>query len=280
VGKILGRAAVNAGMAEDAGAEVLRSKRAATRYQILVGIADRQPAVSQQEIADAIGITAQAVSDYLQDLMAEGYVRKHGRGRYEVTKEGVDWLITQTDALRDYVRHVSEEVIGEVEVETALATGEIAEGEAVSLSMRDGVLRATPGGAGEATAVAVTAADRGQDVGVADFEGVLDYDLGRVTAVTVPGIRKGGSAAIDPAVVADHAADHDLLAVAGVEALAAARAADLDPDLRFGTPLAVQEAATRGLDVLLVVVADELSAHVDRLREVSVSYEVVDAADR
>ncbi|MFT4946514.1 MAG: putative transcriptional regulator, partial [Natronomonas sp.] len=30
---------------------VLRSKRAATRYQILVEIAERQPAVNQQEIA-------------------------------------------------------------------------------------------------------------------------------------------------------------------------------------------------------------------------------------
>ena len=48
---------------EEAG--VLRSKRTATRYQILVEIADRQPAVNQQEIADAIGVTAQAVSGYL-----------------------------------------------------------------------------------------------------------------------------------------------------------------------------------------------------------------------
>ena len=75
--------------------DVLASKRDATRYQILVEIAERQPAVSQQEIADAIGITSQAVSNYLQELVENDHVEKLGRGRYEVTKEGVDWLISQ-----------------------------------------------------------------------------------------------------------------------------------------------------------------------------------------
>ena len=44
----------NAEAAANAG--VLRSKRNATRYEILVGIAERQPAVSQQEIAEAIDV--------------------------------------------------------------------------------------------------------------------------------------------------------------------------------------------------------------------------------
>ncbi|WP_251341773.1 MarR family transcriptional regulator [Haloplanus halophilus] len=258
---------------------VLRSKRSATRYQILVGIAERQPAVSQREIADDIGITAQAVSDYLQGLIEEGYVRSPGRGRYEVTKEGVDWLITRTDELREFVAHVSEDVIGQVEIETALATAPISEGETVSLSMRDGVLRATPGAAGSTTAVAVTDADPERDVGITDFEGVLDYDLGRVTAVSVPRVQDGGSAAVDAASTADHAADADLVATAGTEALAAARAAGLEPDVRFGTPQAVGEAAARGLDVLLLAVADELSTHLDRLRDGNINYEVVDPAE-
>ena len=92
--------------------DVLANKRAATRFRILVEIAERQPAVSQQEIADAIGITAQAVSDYLQGLTEEGYVDKRGRGRYQVTKEGVDWLITRTERLRTFVDHVAEDVVG------------------------------------------------------------------------------------------------------------------------------------------------------------------------
>jgi len=263
--------------ADDAG--VLESKRNATRYQILVEIAERQPAVSQQEIADAIGITAQAVSDYLQGLVERGHVEKHGRGRYEVTKEGVDWLITRTDGLREYVDHVAEDVIGQVEIDTAIATAPIAEGDTVSLSMRDGVQRATPGAGGSATAVAVTDADAEQDVGVTNWEGVLDYELGTVTVVSIPRVENGGSAAAAPDRIAARAADADLVAVAGAEALAAATAADVDPDVRFGTAAAAQEAAARGQDVLVVAVTTALSAHTDRLREHDISYEVVDAAE-
>jgi putative transcriptional regulator len=259
---------------------VLRSKRNATRYQILVQIAERQPAVNQQEIADAIGVTPQAVSDYLRDLSEQGYVNKHGRGRYEITKEGVDWLISQTDELRTFVRHVSEDVIGQVDVETAIATTDVSDGETVSLSMQDGALHAMSGGAGAATAVAVTSASAGQDVGITNFDGVVDYELGTVTVLSVPQVQNGGSSAVDLEAMTELAASHDLLAVAGGEALAAVNAAGLDPDIRFGSASAVQEAATKGLDVLLVAATDVLSPHTDRLREGNISYEVVDTAEQ
>ncbi|MFB6218904.1 MAG: MarR family transcriptional regulator [Halobacteriaceae archaeon] len=261
---------------EPEGSGVLRSKRDATKYRILVCIAERQPAVNQREIADAIGVTAQAVSDYLQELVEQGYVDKQGRGRYEVTKEGVDWLITRTDELREFVAHVSEDVIEAVEVDTALATAPIEEGQAVSLSMADGVLRAAPGTEGATTAVAVTAAGAGEDVGVTDFEGLLDYELGRVTVVSVPPVQRGGSRAVDATDLRERAGAHDRLAVSGVEAVAAAAAADLDPDLRFGTPQGVREAAMTGLDVLLLAVTDDVAAHTDALREQNIGYEVIE----
>lgn len=257
---------------------VLQSKRNATRYQILVQIAERQPAVSQQEVADAIGITAQAVSDYLQDLVEQGHVDKQGRGRYEVTKEGVDWLIARTDQLREFVEHVSEDVIEQVEVETAVAVADLAEGDTVSLTMRDGVLHAVPGGTGSATAVAVTDAPANRDVGVTNFAGVLDHEVGTVTVVSVPRVQDGGSDAVDPGRLLELREDHTLVAAAGTEALVAVRAAEIEPDVRFGTTMAVQEAARKGLDVLLVASTHELSAHTDRLRDGNVSYEVVEAA--
>ncbi|WP_058365150.1 DUF7839 domain-containing protein [Haloparvum sedimenti] len=272
---------------------VLASKRDATRYRVLVEIASRQPAVSQGEIAEAVGVTSQAVSDYVRDLVEADYVEKHGRGRYEVTKEGVDWLISRTDALEGYVETVSSDVLGSVDVDAAVATDAVSEGDTVGLTMRDGVLHAVPvggdhgggdggdGGGGRsgeaASAVAVTAGEAGEAVGVTDFEGVVDYEPGTVTALVVPPVTEGSPP--EPAAIADYAADHDLIAVAGTEAYAAARRADVRPDIRFGTVEGVAEAAVRGLDVLLLAVANALSRHTSRLREDGIRYEVRDPAD-
>ncbi|MDZ7731321.1 MAG: winged helix-turn-helix transcriptional regulator [Natrialbaceae archaeon] len=255
---------------------VLQSKRSATRYQILLEIAERQPSVNQQEVADSIGITAQAVSDYLQDLVSEGYVTKHARGRYEVTTEGVDWLITQTETLRNLVEHVSNDVIGQVEIETAVAMSDIEEGETVSLRMQDGLLQARAGSAGTTTAVAVTSASADEDVGVTNFEGLLEYDLGTVTIVSIPSVQDGGSRSVDTSAVASLAADTDLVAVAGVEATIAAEMASISADIRFGSAESVQEAALKGLDIIALVSADLLSAHTDLLREEPIDFEVID----
>ncbi len=255
---------------------VLGSKRDATRYQVLVEIAARQPAVSQSEIAAAIGITSQAVSDYVRDLVEAGYVDKGGRGRYEVTKEGVDWLISRTDSLETYLDRVSSDVLGSVEVDAAVAAGPIAEGDEVGLVMRDGVLHADPTG-GAATAVAVTSGAAGEAVGVTDFEGVVDYETGQVTVLPVPPVTE--DAPPSPAAIRERVPEDGLLAAAGTEAYALVRGAELYPDVRFGTSEAVAEAALRGLDVLLVAVADDVPRHTTRLRESNVPHSVLDAAE-
>lgn len=255
---------------------VLSSKRYATRYRILVELTARQPAVSQTEIADAVGITSQAVSEYLQDLVDRHHVEKLGRGRYQVTKEGVDWIISQTEALREYTNYVSEEVVDQVDTVAAIATAPIESGEPVTLSMVDGELHASPGTSGSHTAVATTAAAADDAVGVTDFQGMLDYDYGTVTIVSVPAVTDHAPADLDPVTVSETLEGHELLAVAGTEALAMARSVDREPDIRFGTPDAVREAAAKGVDVVVLAVTAEQSAITDRLREQNIGYEVIE----
>jgi putative transcriptional regulator len=256
---------------------VLRRKRNATRYRVLVEIAARQPAVSQREIADAIGVTAQAVSEYVGELVEIGHIEKEGRGRYRITKEGVDWLLSRTDELEAFTDYVSEEVLGQVDVEAAIATEAVAADEPVGLSMRDGILHATPRTEGRASAITVTDAAAGEAVGVSEFEGLLDYDPGVVRIITVPAVGSEGEQP-EPSTLQEAAAEHDLLAAAGVEAIASIRTAGREADVRFGTPQAVEAAAARGLDVLLVAVETTVSAHTDRLRDQNIRYEIIHAA--
>ena len=69
---------------------VLSRKRESKRYLILIEIAKHQPAINQGEIADSIGVTSQAVSEYMKELSDSGHVSKLVMGRYEITPKGVD----------------------------------------------------------------------------------------------------------------------------------------------------------------------------------------------
>ncbi|AKH97297.1 DUF7839 domain-containing protein [Halanaeroarchaeum sulfurireducens] len=256
--------------------EVLEDKRTATRFRILVEIADRQPAVSQGEIATAVGVTSQAVSEYIRDLVDEDFVEKEGRSRYRVTNEGVDWLLRTASDVRRFADHVTDDVLGGVHEDAAIATGDIEVGDVVTLSMKDGLLHATPGDRGPATGVATTDATAGEDVGVSGFEGVMDFDPGSVTLYQVPPARSGGSDAVDAQALADPCENAPVVLAEGVEAVVAVRKAGLEPQSTFAAGDIAAAAAQRGVRVVVVVTADEVGRVTDPLRDAGTSYEVAD----
>jgi len=257
-------------------ADVLSDKRSATRFRILVEIADRQPAVSQGEIADAVGVTTQAVSEYIRELTEEGLVEKEGRSRYRITKEGVDWLLRTADDVRRYADRVTEDVLGSVQEDAAIATGDIAQGDTVTLDMREGLLHATPGEGGPATGVATTDAAAGEDVGVTGFEGIIDLAPGSVTVQQVPPVRSGGSGEVDLDELAAKVNRADLVLAAGVEAVVALRKTDAEPATTFAVGDVAADAASRGLEVVVVATADAVGRVTDPLRDAGATYEVVD----
>ena len=254
--------------------DVLDDKRTATRFRILVEIAKRQPAVSQGEIAEEVGVTSQAVSEYIRALVDDGLVEKEGRSRYRVTKEGVDWLFGAADDVRRFADHVTDDVLGAMGEDAYIASADIEEGETVTLTVEDGLLRATPGEEGPATGTATTDAAAGTDVGVTGFEGVIDLEAGSVTVLQVPSVRSGGSRAADAEAVTDACEGADLIAAAGIEAVVALREAGIEPAVRFAAGDVAAAAAERGLSAVVLATTDAVGRVTDVLRDSEVAYEV------
>ena len=254
--------------------DVLDNKRSATKFRVLVEIADRQPAVNQGEIADAVGVTSQAVSEYIRELVDEGFVEKEARSRYRVTKQGVDWLFQQASDVRRFADHVTEDVLGSMQEDAALATADIESGNPVSLFIREGLLHADPGEEGPATGVATTDATAGEVVGVTGFAGIIDLEPGDVTVFQVAPIRSGAPEGSETLRAA--AEDADVVAVAGVEAVAALRDSGVDADVTFAAGEVAADAASRGLDVVVVATTDLAGRVTDALRDAGLAYEVDD----
>jgi putative transcriptional regulator len=258
--------------------EILRSKSLATRLQILVVIADSGPGVQQQEIAGKLTITPQAVSDYVAQLIKDGLLTADGRSHYRVTHKGVNWIIKMLRVLRNYTSSV-EKIITNISVCTAIAECELSKGEAVGLKMKGGMLYATSKVGSGARGVATASAQKGEDVGVTRIEGIVKLTVGTVTALSVPGITKGGSRNVDFARLREEVKGKPSIGALGIEALVTLRQLKIDFH-RYGIQEAAIEAARCGLQPVVVSSEDEVSGLIRRLEEAGISYRIVDIAKK
>jgi len=253
---------------------ILRSKKEITKFQILVEIAGHQPDVMQKEIAQSIGITPQAVSEYIKDLVSEGYLFSDGRMRYRITKNGVEWVLERAIELKKYARFVMEDIVSHVSVATAIARGQSAKGDAVSLMMENGLLYA--GTEGDVTGITISDAEMGEDVGVTDMKGMISFPQVNITICKVPRVEKGGSRSVDLEMLKSKSIDKPYIAAIGVEALISLRKISIQPNILFGAKESVVEAAFHGLSSLVVSVDEEVPSLLNRLEAEGLNYEVVD----
>lgn len=254
---------------------ILRSKKESTKFQILVEIASHQPDVRQKEIADKIGITPQAVSEYIKELVFEGLLFSDGRVRYRVTKKGVEWVLERAVELKKYARYVMEDIVSHVSVATAIANENFKKGQTVSLIMENGLLYARSGN-GDVTGVVISDAESGEDIGVTNLKGMIRLPEVSITICKVPRTERGGSRSVDLQMLKKHSKDKPYIAAVGVEALIALRKINIKPDILFGAKESVVEAAFHGLSSLVVSVDEEVPSLLNRLEAQGLSYEVVD----
>ncbi len=253
---------------------VLEKKREVTRFQILVEVAASQPQIKQSQIADSLGITPQAVSEYIKDLVAEGMISSSGRGQYTVTPLGVESISSGARELKDYSEYVLNSVIGQVTVWAAIAREPIKKDDNVCLTMETGILYAGHE-SGSACGKAVNAAEPGEDVGVSGLKGLIPLRQEKVTVIRIPAIANGGSHKVSAASLKRSVSG--MVCASGIEALAALHKAGIQPGAMFGAVEAAVEAATKGVKATLVVSEDMAPQAIQRLEAAGVGYEMADS---
>lgn len=257
-------------------AQILKSKNLATKFQIMVEIAAHQPNVQQKDIAQRLGITSQAVSEYIRELTKDGWLSSEGRSRYKVTKEGVDWILQMSRQLHSYAWSVSK-VVADISTTPAIADSDLSVGQPASLYMKDGLLFASKATRGKgAKGTIVTEAKKGQDVGIRNIEGVIKLEPARVMIGNVPNVQNGGSRSTNLARLQKEAKKARLVGVIGTEALVALVQIGVKPDYVHGVREAAIEAAYCGLPFLVVCSEDKVSILVQRLEEENLHYNIVD----
>ncbi|MFA5294684.1 MAG: winged helix-turn-helix transcriptional regulator [Methanoregulaceae archaeon] len=260
---------------DDPLSSILRSKREVTRLQILVEIAEHQPAVRQQEIAGKLGVTPQAVSEYIRELVDDGMVAAHGRGRYDVTRTGIEWVLSHAEALESYARHIRRDIIQQVSTWTAMAAQDLKEGDEVGVYMQDGFLYAATG-LRSANGVVVIDARKGEDTGVTRLSGIIDHTEGMVHVCKVPRVQRGGSRMVNRDLLRGVTGQSGMVAAVGLEAYVALVKAGRIPDMFFGSREGAIEAAFHGIDCAIFIVDEEFTDFLKRLESVGLSYTIHD----
>lgn len=257
--------------------EILQSKNAATRFQILVEVAASGPNVHQRSIAQKLGITPQAVSEYFHQLLEDGMLITTNRSSYRVSAKGVNWVLKILRELNDYVSLAAKSVTN-ITVCAAVAESDLSEGQAVGLEMKDGLLFATLHRRNGARGTVVSAARRGEDVDITDIEGLIDMPKGNITILQIPGIEKGGSRQVDLEGLRRYCEQSSgkQTGAVGIEALIALRRVDIEPHYFYGVAEAVIEATRCGLSFMVVCSADAVPGLVKRMQEEGVDYHLVD----
>jgi putative transcriptional regulator len=266
---------------------LLRDKGEFTKFQILLEVMRNQPHVKQKDISDKLGITIQAISKYFKKLSKEGLLETGSeRADYRLTPKAVTKLREDLRGLEAYVVEIKRDLRTE-HAWPAIATTPVKAGQEVGLTLKEGVMFITTidDVDCEAKGIALGDAQAGEDLGLKDLHGLLKMNHGKILIVKLPSIRKGGSRAADlEKVKAYYDEFHpDRIGVMGAVGRAVLNKLGLQADIEFGISRAAAIAASRGLNVFVLVVGRMVNRMIQEIDQINmrsnanIIYEVKDA---
>jgi len=264
---------------------LLKDKGEFTKFQILLEIMRNQPHIKQKDISDKLGITIQAISKYFKKLAKDGLLEVGlERVDYRLTSKGVIKLREDVRALENYVIEVKHDLKIE-HAWPAIATEHVKAGQEIGLALKEGVMYTTSANSSETRGTALADANPGEDVGIKDLHGKLQMKHGRILIIKLPSIRKGGSRSVDLIKVKAFYDEFkpDRVGVMGAVGRSVLTKIDLEADIEFGISRSAAIAASRGLNVFVLVVGRMVNRMIQEIDQINlrssanIVYEVKDA---
>jgi putative transcriptional regulator len=266
---------------------LLKDKGEFTKFKILLEIMRNQPHIKQKDISDKLGITIQAISKYFKKLTKEGLLEPGSeRADYHLTQKGITKLREDIRSLEGYVNEVKHDLKIE-HAWPAIATQVVKAGEEVGLIMKEGVMYTIPidSPLTQAIGTAMVDAKTGEDLGLKDLHGKMKVRQGKILIVKLPSIRKGGSRATDITKVRAFYDEFkpDRIGVMGAVGRAVLGKLGKEADIEFGISRSAAIAASRGLNVFVLVVGRMVNRMIQEIDQInmktggSIIYEVKDA---
>jgi putative transcriptional regulator len=266
---------------------LLRDKGEFTRFQILLEVLQNQPHVKQKDISDKLGITIQAISKYFKKLAREGLLEAGSeRADYHLTSKAIIKLRDEMRNLENYVTEVKHNLKIE-HAWPAIATQPVKAEQEVGLIMQGGVMYTVTSDSTltQAKGIALADAKAGEDLGLRDLHGKVKVKQGKILIVKLPSISKGGSRASDLSKIKALYDEFkpDRVGVMGAVGRAVLNKLNLKADIEFGISRSAAIAASRGVNVFVLVVGRMVNRMIQEIDQINMKtsnyiiYEVKDA---
>jgi len=233
------------------------------------------------QIAERVNITKQAVSDYVKKMRSEGMINVNN-GYYRVTPLGIDFLFEKIDEIEKYINEKKKK-LQMIEVFSAIAGSNIRKGSKVALLMENGFLYAYARKKSSCHAIAIEDAQKGEDVGLTNAEGIIDMRVGKIFLAMLPPATGGGSKSVDYEKLknAIKKANPDRVASMDVVGKIALKKIGVKPSFEFAPLEASINACERGLNVFVAGGENEIRQAIARIEDYNsaaiekIDYEVI-----
>jgi len=228
--------------------KLLRDKSLSTQLLILLEVATSHHS-RLTTIAEKIGVTKQAVSEYIRKMREEGLIHTIN-GEYRATMQGIQFLHSRLIELKKFL-DTSMKKLEIIEKSSAIAGNDIRKGQKLGLFMEKGNLVAYSNRPSPSTGTAMNDAARGEDVAIKDMEGIVKHEIGKIYLIELPSPDDGGTRALkmEKLEAAINKIKPDKIGFYGAVARAALKKIGMKGDFEFAPSDAAIDAAQRGLDV-------------------------------